>query len=509
MSDQARADETLKRVSEALKSRQAAAFPEIIKLVHTLSQKNDEITVQELAELVKKDSTVLVKVLQVANSLGYNPSNVRVSTVPQAIQVIGFNRVRTLAMSLLLLEQSNRFRSPEEQRESATLALCSGLFAQAAAVEQAFVDPEQAFVCASLRHFGRIVMTTFLTDEYRTAHNLAATLGEDEAFRSTLGITPLELGCELLRAEELPGEILGAIKRCSPEAIAAAGNPPEMRLLALCGFSAQLCELACTPGLNAAAFAAQSNLLAADFAKVLPGIGAQMQDLLQSASEQLTRLKHGLGIHSLPMSMLDRVKHRVAKKDPPGSNTPMPSPAPSPAAPAPTVTTNVAAGLGLETGVAELTALANDTGASSDALCLAVLEIMHRTFAAPECILFLLQPAQGVLRITHGFGHAWRELQPHATIRPGERTLFGLCLQRRDNLLIHDVRDAALAVHCPAWLKHAEGLSAFALMPILHGPAVLGLVLVGWPERRKITLTPDQVRHVREILAFIAGTLSA
>ena len=37
---------------------------------------------------------------------------------------------------------------------------------------QRTVASEPAFVCAALRHFGRIVMTSFMTDEYRRARGL-------------------------------------------------------------------------------------------------------------------------------------------------------------------------------------------------------------------------------------------------------------------------------------------------------------------------------------------------
>ncbi|MBI3884111.1 MAG: HDOD domain-containing protein [Opitutae bacterium] len=520
MTDSSRAQETVRRATAALRSSQAAAFPELIRLVHTLAQQNDEVTVQELADLVKKDSTVLVKTLQIANSLGYNPGHVRITTVPQAIQVIGFNRVRTLALSLLLLEQSNRYRSPDEQREASALSLCSGLFAQAAGAEQSLVDPEQAFVCAALRHFGRIVMTTFLTSEYRTALSLAKTMPADAAFRTLLGLTPAELGYELLRAENLPPEILTALKPCVPEALDSVDSPATVRLHALAGFSAELCELVCTPGLNAADFHDQSSRLAARFARLLPGLGARMPAFLAEASHQLSRLKHGLGIHTLPLGVLDRVKHRIAKKDPPqaadafarpDSAPPLPPPpavAPADSAPPAAPPRADTPEFILQAGLENLTALAAAAGTSDATVCTALLAVMQRAFGAPECVLFLPRRGRLALEVAHGLGRAWRELPPHATITPGERTLFGLCLTRRDNLLVHDARDAALAAHTPEWLRDSSALAAFALMPVADSESLAGLLLVGWPERRKIALSPAQAQQIRELLSLLARTLA-
>ncbi len=204
MSDPNLARQTLERATAALKTGHLSSMPEIVQLVHTLSRKDYDCSAQELAELVKKDTGVLAKVLSVANAFGYNPNGVLVESAMEAIQVIGFERVRTLAVSLLLVEQTNRNKSPDEQREAAAHALCSGFIAQGVAETQVNLSGEQAYVCAALRHFGRIVMTGFMTEEYRRARGLADAQPEDGAFREIFGLTPLELGHELLRAEQMP-----------------------------------------------------------------------------------------------------------------------------------------------------------------------------------------------------------------------------------------------------------------------------------------------------------------
>ena len=110
------AKQTVQRAASALKAGQLNAMPEIIRLVHTLSKKDNDISIMELADLVKKDTGVLAKMLIIANGFGYNPNGVRVESAMEAIQVIGFERVRTLAIALMLAEQNNRGRSGDEQR---------------------------------------------------------------------------------------------------------------------------------------------------------------------------------------------------------------------------------------------------------------------------------------------------------------------------------------------------------------------------------------------------------
>lgn len=516
------AKKTLERATAALKTGQLSTMPEIVQLVHTLSSKDTDISVHELAELVKRDPNVLAKVIMVANGFGFNPNGIKVETVSQAIQVIGFERIRTLAMSLLLVEQTNRNRSPAEQREAAAHALCSGFIAESIADSQRTVASESAFVCAALRHFGRIVMTSFMTEEYRRARGLVDALPEDDAFRSIFGLTPLELGHELLRAEQLPEEILAALRACDPASIKATAITPEQRLLVIADFSTQLCELVFVDNLSAADFATASSSLVSRFSHVLPGLDVHVAVALEHVQRQFSRLRHGMGIRTLPIKCVERLKDRTMGRNPPDSisQAAPPSSVPQtrapfsaevtappfgfapPAAPPPPKPT--ASSARLRSGLDHLAELAAQPGTPAEVINRTAIEILSEAFAAPEVFLLLRPAGLPALHLTHGLGQHWRKLQTSAVVTPGERTTFGLCLTRRENLLIHDAQDAAISPYVPTWLRSGSFLQSYVLLPIVHADQPLGILLAGWATKRKIILPPDQVQLIREFLALVA-----
>ena len=506
-------------------------MPEIIQLVHTLSRKDNDVSVMELAEIVKKDAGVLAKTLMIANDFGYNPNGIRVESAMEAIQVIGFERVRTLAMALMLVQKTSHGRSPAEQREAAAHALCSGFIAQSVGEAQGTVRGEHAYVCAALRHFGRIVMTSFMTEEYRRAVGLAGVVPEDAAFREIFGLTPLELGHELLRAEQLPEEILSALRACDPESITASAVTPEQRMLALADFSTQLCELLFSDDLDADAFAKRTADLAGRFSHLLPGVAAQIPETIANVGVQFSRLKHGLGIRSLPLKCVERLKDRVDKRNPrnvrfiqtappfPLSATPNPvsavapalapsratapigdAPAPfaSPPPPKPTVSSSR-----LTSGLAQLQSLVSQSGTPADVINRAVIDIVGEAFNAPEVILLLRAPRLPTLHITHGVGQNWRKLQTNAKVTPGERTTMGLCLTRNENLLIHDAQEASIAPYVPVWLRDAVQLHSYVLLPIVQADQPVGVMLAGWAIKRKVVIAPDQVQLLRELLVIV------
>lgn len=549
---------TIHRAMVALQGNRTSGLPEIIELVQTLSEKALEISVQELAQVVEKDTAVLARILTIANAFGYNPSGLPINTVSGAIQVIGFERIRTLAISLLLVEQSNRQQTVAERREAATFALFSGCLAKAMAERGMGVDAEEAFVCASLRHFGRIVLSTFMTDEYRQALQLTAEMPEDESFKQIFGMTPLELSYELLRAEHLPAEILAALKTFHPEKVTSA-EKPEVRCHALADFSSQMSLLVFNPEIGQEEFERRTQAISQRYTRVFPSLVKEFNAVLGNTESQLTHFYQGVGANILPRECLSRLQHRIAKIDPlkplkgtprgkeqalPTGDTPNRTPAGAvkseaedsatkgasqsekeaahladgggKEATARRVPADVGAGKGGEKD-AGVDAGGETIGAFEAALAvwerkaaerttpeasvqLGMLRLLQRVLGADECVLFLADAqAETPLRVVQGLGELWDTWGERAIVRPGERTALGLCLSRRENILIHDARDRTLEQHLPAWLRTERGLGAYVLIPLRDRLRRQGLALVGWREPRKIELTATCIEVIRRI----------
>ena len=241
------AERTLRRVGAAMNNAQASSFPEIIRLVHTLSQNRNNITVGELAALVEKDAKMLVKVLQLSNSIGYNIGKIKITTVTQAIQMVGFNCVCSIAMATMLLEQCTN-QGTEEQKEASAMALCAGTLAKT--VRQDGVDPDMAFICASLRHFGRIAMATVMPQEYAEARAYMAYMPENQAFEKAFGLNEEALCAALLDQNKVPEDMVSIIDGRSSDPVAAISE-----------FAARLSGLVCDPKLSGAEFASRSERL--------------------------------------------------------------------------------------------------------------------------------------------------------------------------------------------------------------------------------------------------------
>ncbi len=521
------ASQTLDRVAAAMRNGPPACLPEVVRLISTLSANSVNVSVAELADVIQQDPVVLTKVLAAANTLGYNPNGVQVSSVTQAIHVIGYERIRTLAMSLMLMKHVSGGQSDADRQQAVAQALTSGCIAQAAAKARMLLDPEQAFVCAALRNFGRIVLATYLTDEYKAAVEVAEVETDDDAWRAHFGLTPLELGRELLKASDLPEEIMSALRELPASALALLDTAPDSQMLAISDFSARLSALALKPELSASDFSRQSKALAARYQRSLPALGDEIADLITAAEAQYTAFARTFGLKGMANQSLVRLRQRCAGVDPSASvlppkrvvseklpaapiapagqaepETPTPSRPPIPGhgahPPAPIVE-----GFDWAGGAAHVAALLQKPGVSRDEVMVTVLAIVQRGLAAAEGLLFSIQPG-GTGRLTHGRGDVFTALRDSAAIRSEERTVFGVCLTRHENVFIHCASDPKIQPYLPVWWTRARAIGSFVLLPLGAPKANAGLLLAGWRDAHQIVISQELNKLIRPLLVAAA-----
>lgn len=551
---------TIKHVTAQLQSGESAGLSEIVELIQKLSSNAYETSIQDLSGLIGKDVVVTAKVIAAANTIGYNPLGVEVNTISQAIHVIGFNKIRQLTVSLLLVENANRNLNPSEKREIAALALCSGLMAESVMTQRGTVAPDHAFICASLRNYGRLLMTSFMIEQYRRARVMATTgLSEDEAFNRVFGLTPLELGYHLLAVAHLPEPILKSLRAAPPGLIRNIAEKPELELLALADLSVRVCELALRSDVSAADFEKQAGILAARSGKNF-GLDAEaLVGLLRETGQQLSDFAHAFGFKALSDQFSPRINARVRGDNPAGmeaarkkiaqdiaavrheappaqesinddsedvdltaegrppasfhsaSNaTGLSSPESSSNSPAlPSQPTSESKGEGafqraFQSGIEQLAGLLEDDPVDMRKVLDVVMASALQGFNSNDVILFVRDAGGKKFVPSVGSGPLYSAARTAAIVREDDRNAFGLCLQRMEDILIYDAMDPKLEAHLPVWLK-AQKLASFVLLPMIDSRRPFGLLLVGWMEKKTVGFTVAQIRHVRSMLK-LAGT---
>ncbi len=540
------AQQTLERARSVLESGRGAALPELLKLIETLSLNLAEVTVSELAELIEKDAVVLTRVIAVANTLAHNPGIAPLATLSQAIHQIGYNRIRTIAVSLMLLETAGASNSPE-QREAAAIALGAGLVAHGLAASRGTHDPELAFACAALRNFGRIIMAAASPEHAREAVRRARTVPDADAHRAVFGLTPVDLSRQLLARGRLPDEVLRTLRDYDPESLGGTASTFDSRLIGLTDLGGRLALLALDARDGPEAFKRKAAELYRRFARIVPDAAEHAKPALLHADQRLASFARCNGIRTLPTLSLGRFRRRLddllpagaraaeteietalhsephtlpaATLIPPADATihdepplrtdprpPLPiSPSDSSAAaaaepPAPTAPWD-------RELVASSVFHARPLESAPPDPWHAALTAARDTAKATLCSAFL--PSPDGLSYSLAQRSEWpvaASQRAAATSHTGERSVFGVCLSRLEIVVIHDTRDRSISPYLPVWWRefpHAPG--AFALIPVRDGAFVRALLLIGWPEPRRISLTSEQVAVLDQLARSALG----
>lgn len=519
------ATQTLDRAKAAMQNGKGAGLPELLKLIEALTSDMGKVTIPEIAELIAQDAAVMSRLLTVANTLSHNPNITPLSSVEHAIHQVGFQKIRSLAVSLMLLENAGGAGNPPEQRDAAAQALCAGLIAQGAANELGSVDPEVAFACAALRQLGYIVLAGISLEHYREAQERLKTKPEDIAYRGMFGVTPLELTRKLLAGSRLPDEILRGLRDTEPEQVSRATVSNDTRVLGLADLGGRIARLTLDGESSLEDFNQKSRLLARRYERLFPNACDLLEPAMLHVDDKITTFIKGAESAAVPMTSILRIKSRVKRdENDPAAAVPGPATAPAataapdtPAAAVPPVAPSVPAPAAEPTPDSWEQQLANSLAFATEEPKPAAapvdpwkpaLAALRETFGADEAWVFL-PPARGDgLEMAHATGGNWEYLREASRLSPTERTVFGVCITRHETVAVHDTAEPTLRTYLPAWFRETSSLpGAFLLIPLAERGR--GLVLIGWKQARKIVPTADQTELTRMLIATAARRATA
>jgi len=268
------------------------------------------LSVTALAYTIANDPSLATKVLRTANSSFYAQSR-RITTVTEAIVVLGLNTVRTLALGFSLvdnfrLHQHDGFNHDAFWRRS----LLTATAARAIASRVRPARKEEAFLGGLLLNLGVLGLSSGLPDYgdlFRAAGGDYAALSDLE--RDALGVTHEEVGAAFAEAWNLPQQLAECMRHHADPDQAVAPATDLVRIVSLGDAMASMCQgsdpaaALLTYRARAAWFnlsedvsdtlvaEVESNLQVMEPLFDLPGtMGASASDLLMRANEALAML---------------------------------------------------------------------------------------------------------------------------------------------------------------------------------------------------------------------------
>ncbi|GAB4339073.1 MAG: hypothetical protein Kow0099_13770 [Candidatus Abyssubacteria bacterium] len=173
---------------------------------------SDRSSAMDMAEVISKDQALTANILKIANSAYFGLSQ-EVTTVLQAIVVLGFDAVRSIALSASVIDAFRGAGSGHFDRTrfwTHSLA-CAYLCKKIAAMTHR-VDFETAFVSGLLHDIGKIVLDIHFPDSYaRITAIMTEGKSSVDAEVEVLGFSHAEVGMWMAQRWRFPKPIIFSI----------------------------------------------------------------------------------------------------------------------------------------------------------------------------------------------------------------------------------------------------------------------------------------------------------
>ena len=177
-------------------------------------------SVNSVTNEILKDVALTNKLLRLVNSVHYSRGG-SISTVSRAVSLVGFNGIRNMALSLVLLEHMQDKAQAAVLKEEFLRSLMAASIASELCLSER--ETEEAFIGAMFHNLGRLLAQFYFSEEAQTVRTLVTStrqpVNEATASASVLGISYEELGIGVAKVWGLPD----SIQRCMLKPV---GDPP-------------------------------------------------------------------------------------------------------------------------------------------------------------------------------------------------------------------------------------------------------------------------------------------
>ncbi len=200
-------DEKRREIKKKLRGLQG--LPTLPPIVAKLTQMigDETVSAPQIAAVIERDQVLTSKVLRLVNSAFYGFPR-RISTVSNAIVLLGLNVIRTLVLTASIFEMMQS-RDIGLWEHSLGVAMVSGVLARELRLE----NPEEVATAGLLHDLGKVVERASLFEDYTRIQKIVQeqNLSWREAEKEVLHMDHAEIGGYLLNRWNLPERLIDPV----------------------------------------------------------------------------------------------------------------------------------------------------------------------------------------------------------------------------------------------------------------------------------------------------------
>ncbi len=458
------------------KSDFPALSDSVARIQRVASSEDDSIS--DLTNEILKDVALTNKLLRLVNSVNFaHASRGNVSTVSRAVSLVGFNAVRNMALSLVLLDHMQNKQHASQMREEFLRAMMAGtLAAELCGPGQ---GGEEAFIGAMFQNLGRMLCEFYFPEEAGQIRALAASGrvegGDESAAVQVLGLGFEDLGAGVARVWGLPETLQRCIRKPqgSPPQRPPEQGPERLRWVA------RAANEATTILLRNERKQAEEGLrvLATQYARTLAMSAEAIGAATQVARQKLVTMAQVLELRVEKGAPAARLLALPASADAPpdiedmlsthelraSETQPLPAALQAQAgmAPSPAEVAEV-----LSAGIQDITNAMVENFKLNDILRM-ILETMFRALGARRMVFCLRDAKTDIVTGRFGLGEGSDEaVRAMAVPLKVQGDLFAAVCLRGADTLISDATEPRMQERLPGWYLKGLNAPAFLLLPL-------------------------------------------
>ena len=485
----------------------SAIINEINKIVSSETEGSSK-----LAQAILQDFSLTNKLLKLVNTVSYAQFGGQINTISKAVSIIGFESVRNIAMSLILMDFLQNKSQAQEMKDEVISSFFAGIVAVQLVEGMNAQVVEETMICAMFMNLGKLIAKFYFFEESEEISRMMEDkdIDEDQAAIKVLGASYNELGLGIAKTWNFPVRLIEGMQKIQGAKIAVPKNDIA-RLSVTVNMANELCAMAIVKDPQGKKEAL--NKIRARYASAMPKTEEQLVTSLKKGMEDMSLRAKVLGIDTSNSEALkklrvwlDHVDHdkKSGKTGPTTLDSLNGETLLDMSIDAQTL---VNADIGqtidpdamLSDGIQDVTNTLVGEYNLNDVLQM-VLETIYRSLGFSHVLIFSRDVKQGKMIARFGFGEGVTALLTKFHFPLAfEADVFHLALEKGLDIVIEDVSAPNIASKIPSWHSQAVDSRYFMLLPIVVNKIPVGLIYADMQKAKGLQLTTKQLSLLRTL----------
>ena len=484
--------------------RSKSDFPALSGIISEINEivSSESDSHGKLAQAILQDFALTNKLIKLVNTVSFRQFGGNINTISKAVVILGFDTVRNVAMTLILLEFLQNKSQAVELKDEVISSFFAGILASELSSGGLPGEPEEAMICAMFYILGRLLTTFYFFEESRQITRLMEDrkISEDMAAIEVLGVSYNQLGMGVAESWHFPHRLLSGMKKLPAGKLKKPRSDVDL-LNVKVNLANELCMISAITDVKEKN--TELKKLCERYESAMVVSEKTLSTALESSLSELSLRSVILGIVMHTSPLLNRIQKWSGNTEPESSKaseldgiTILD-----------TVTSGAAsqaverydAEMVLSAGINDVTNTLVEDYNLNDVLRM-VLETIYRSLGFKHALIFIRDNKQNAMLARLGFGEHIDAFLPRLKFSlPFVPDVFHLAVEKGLDLVIEDVQSATISDKIPSWFRDSITSQSFILLPVRVNKKAVALIYADMQEANSLKISERQLSLLRTL----------